>query len=103
MEKVELKVYIEPFVLHAHRNKIVKLFYQNLGLKIQIPWKFSKHDLIVCVIIRNDIHKILNLHRMIRFHFIQDTWPQGISNNLLRTKSLHLYIKAKWPTNFLLC
>ena len=43
MEKVELKVYIEPFVLHAHRNKIVKLFYQNLGLKILIPWKFSKN------------------------------------------------------------
>ena len=37
------------------------------------------------------------------FFFFQDKWPQGISNNLLRTKSLHLYIKAKWPTNFLLC
>ena len=29
MEKVELKIYIEPFVLHAHRYKVVKSFYQH--------------------------------------------------------------------------
>ena len=84
--------------LSSFRNKIILKFQKVYMSKINYA-NYGHMKKSIWTIFVKDFH--LYLHDS--FCFIHDKWPQGISNNLLRTKSLHLYIKAKWPTNFLLC